>query len=102
MLRNYFETSGYNFLEAESSEEAWLIARTYRGTIDLLVTDISKATMNDPKLGVPLTEVEPKAKVLFISGHPEDFLPDDRCELNIIQKPFAKETLLDRLKQILN
>lgn len=101
MLRDCFEPGRYNFLEAANDEEAWLIARTHKGAIDLLVTDISKATMNDSNLGLRLSEVQPRAKVLFISGHPEDFLREDQPEVSFIQKPFTKQALLERIREIL-
>ena len=82
-------------------EEALVIASLHDGPIDLLVTDVSTATMESPKLGMRLAEVRPQTKVLLMSDQPE-FSSENDPAVSLIQKPFTKDALLDRIKKILN
>lgn len=102
LLHNCLETSGYDLLDAESGEEALVIASLHDGPIDLLVTDAATASLDSPKLGVRLAEVRPQTKVLLMSEYPERFFSHDEMDVSLIRKPFTKETLLERVKEILN
>src|SRR5215813_4335308 len=60
---------GYNVLTAESGE---LALKTYRKSpqpIDLLLTDVVAPGMSGPMLADQLTDINPKLRVLFMSGY---------------------------------
>jgi PAS domain S-box-containing protein len=100
LVHNCLQSGGYDLLEAEDSEEALIIASLHDGPIDLVVTDVSMASMEGPKLGMRLAEVRPQTKVLLMSDQAENFSPEN-VDVSLIRKPFTKEALLDRVKEIL-
>jgi DNA-binding NarL/FixJ family response regulator len=60
--------------------------------------------MNGRRVWDLVNESFPQARVLFISGYPQDFsaIEDLTEERNIfLQKPFSSETLLQRVREIL-
>ena len=101
LLSNCLETSGYDLLEAESSDEALVIASLHDGPIDLLVAGVDLANLEAPRFGMRLAEVRPQTKVLLMSDHPEEDA-SQAVDVSTIRKPFTKAALLDRVKQILN
>ena len=100
LLHSCLESGGYDLLVAEDSDEALIIASLHDGPIDLLVTDVSLASLDGPRLGMRLAEVRPQTKVLLMSDRPEGSSPEN-VDMCLIRKPVTKKALLDRVKQIL-
>jgi hypothetical protein len=101
LLHDCLRSSGYELLEAADSEQALIVASLHDGPIDLLVTGISMARLDGPRLAMRLAEVRPQTKVLLMADQPDDVSPHD-VDVSLIRKPFTKEALLDCIKQILN
>jgi CheY-like chemotaxis protein len=97
--------AGYSVLRAASVEAALEIARTYTGTLDLLVSDVIMPRMSGPTLADRILDLHPEAACLFIAG-----LPDSpEIEQRIIQpgrpflaKPFFHQTLIAKVQDVLN
>jgi two-component system, cell cycle sensor histidine kinase and response regulator CckA len=103
-IHEELEKHGYNLLEAGDGADALVIAELHSGRIDIVVTDVMMPRVNGPELVKALLVLRPDAKVLYISGYPEEFirkttnLPSDD---NYLQKPFEMRTLIARIKELL-
>ncbi len=95
--------SGFHVLQAEHPDRAIEIARAHSGPIHLLLTDAVMPGMNGRALAEHLTRLRPEMKVLLMSGytgfaHPDLLGP----EVTVLQKPFTREALLGKLREILD
>jgi two-component system, cell cycle sensor histidine kinase and response regulator CckA len=104
-IHEELEKRGYNLLEAGDGADALVIAELHSGRIDIVVTDVMMPRVNGPELVKALLVLRPDAKVLYISGYPEEFLrtstglPSDD---NYLEKPFEMSTLIARIKKLLD
>lgn len=95
--------AGYRVLAGKDVNEAIQIAKQHKGSLDLLLTDVVMPILSGPQLAKYLRPLHPGMKVLYMSGHPEPrqsgsaLLP----EVESIQKPFTKQKLLTRLREVL-
>jgi signal transduction histidine kinase/CheY-like chemotaxis protein len=60
---------GYKVIQAEEGRAALAKMKNYKGSIDLLVTDVIMPHMNGQDLAKHLVKLQSRMKVLFISGH---------------------------------
>ena len=60
---------GYSVLAACDGQEALEVFRTYKGTIDLLVTDVKMPRLNRVDLCACLLRERPGAKAMLITGN---------------------------------
>ena len=96
---------GYDVLSAESGEEALRICQTRSLQVDLLLTDVVMPSMDGRQLAARVTTLYPETMVLFMSGYTGESLggrstPD--ASGNMIQKPFSIETLVRRVRDLLD
>ena len=102
LTRSLLADQGYNVLEAARPERAIEIAKHYRDTIHLLLTDMVMPGMNGRELADTLTPTRPEMKVLFMSGYTgfnHAALTD--AKLTLLSKPFTKDNLLSKLQEVL-
>jgi PAS domain S-box-containing protein len=96
---------GYHVLEATNGVTALEVSVAHMGEIDILVSDMAMPEMNGRLLADALRANRPDCRVLFMSGYSEEMLVkrglDDHGEA-IIQKPFAGEALVTKLRQTLD
>jgi PAS domain S-box-containing protein len=97
--------SGYRVLHAQRPSRALELFATLAEPVHLVITDVVMPEMSGPELAERLRAIRPEMPVLFTSGYTEfagasaevfssglDFLP----------KPFAPETLMRRVRQVLD
>jgi CheY-like chemotaxis protein len=97
------ERRGYRVLAATSGEEALKTANAYDGTIHLLISDVVMPGMKGPVLADRLRVLRPGVRVLLMSGYATDVVtPTDLNEAMFLTKPFAPETLVKIVRQILD
>jgi DNA-binding response OmpR family regulator len=105
IIERMLKRKGYSVLTANSGETAVAQSRIDPNSIDLLITDVGIPDISSREVWESIEKDHPKCRVLFISGYPEDFVPlEDIGDGNSIflQKPFGSETLLTRVREILN
>jgi two-component system cell cycle sensor histidine kinase/response regulator CckA len=97
--------SGYTVLTAHDGVQALEVARSFRGPIQLLLTDVVMPRMGGVTLARSISEVRPEIRVLFMSGHAEHGTPGQgplRLAAESIEKPFSHERLLQKIRQAMD
>ncbi len=96
---------GYAVLPASGPQEALELARTFTGTIHLLMTDVVMPGMSGRDLWQQLAGQKPDLKILFMSGYTSDILAHRGVvdgAFHFIQKPFTLEALAAKVREVLS
>ena len=97
--------AGYDVLEAPTPEAALQIADR-GGSIHGVLTDVIMPGMNGKQLVTRLQETRPDLNVLYMSGYSGTTYLDsgiiDPARERLIEKPFARDTLLRTLRDVLD
>jgi len=103
LTRNLLEQGGYTVMEACDGADAIRIARGYKGQIHLLLTDMVMPGMNGRTLAEKLTKMYPDMRIAYMSGY-TGFSESENASLDaaIIAKPFTRESLLQKVSEVLN
>ena len=105
LIENILTTRGYQVLHTGRPEEALLLCEQHAGPIDLLLTDVVMPGMSGRQLGEEALKLRPALKVIYMSGYTDEMIGPHAqrgFEANFIQKPFAAELLLQRIRQALD
>jgi two-component system, cell cycle sensor histidine kinase and response regulator CckA len=104
LLGRVLAGSGYHVIAGRNGTEALEAARERGGRVDLLLADLVMPRMSGAELADALTSDQPGMKVLFMTGHTDDALVQDKLvdgDVELIQKPFTSEALLGHLRRLL-
>jgi two-component system cell cycle sensor histidine kinase/response regulator CckA len=96
---------GYTVLEADTPEEALRLCKEYAGSIQLLVTDVVMPGMSGRQVAEAALTCRPTLKVLYMSGYTGDataHLAVLDSGAAFLQKPFSSESLLQKVRELLN
>ena len=96
---------GYKVLVADCGEAAIEIWNKNQSSIDILLTDVIMPQMSGGDLAHKLREMNPRLKILFMSGYTDDMIASHGVlagETQLIQKPFTAEALGRRLRGVLD
>ncbi|MES1174020.1 MAG: ATP-binding protein [Myxococcales bacterium] len=99
------QSRGYHVLAAKDALEAIPLEENFPDRIDLLITDVVMPGMSGRELAQHLSATRPGTKVLFISGYTDDALLRHGASspgTGFLQKPFALEDLLLRVRALLD
>jgi CheY-like chemotaxis protein len=104
MMTRALREAGYEVLEAEDGAGALARARSHRGPIQVLVTDLAMPGLRGRELARTLAQGAPDLRVLFVSGHAGDEV--ERLGLleagrPFLAKPFPPELLMERVRDLL-
>lgn len=105
LAANVLRHRGYNLLEAGSGTEALQISDSYRGHIDIVVTDIVMPHMRGTELARRLRGQRPGVKVLYVSGYTDDetFRQEAGTDrVAFLPKPFTPSALAHKVREILD
>jgi two-component system, cell cycle sensor histidine kinase and response regulator CckA len=103
-IHRILELSGYSVLTASTPIEAIQTAADHEIPIHLLITDFGLHAVNGRQVADVLLRDRPQLRVLYISGHAEaDVVPQHRRGPGVafLQKPFALEALMERVRELL-
>jgi DNA-binding NtrC family response regulator len=103
-VRFILQKSGYQVLEASNAREALDVFRRHEGSLHLLLTDVMLPEVSGPELARQLGAVRPEMKVLYVSGHSDREVADQKVLGGgeaFLRKPFAMEELLDKVQEVL-
>lgn len=105
ITRDLLEEGGYTVLEGANPELALSLVRSCGDPIHLLLTDVVMPGMSGLELAVQLLAWLPAVKVLYMSGYPKEIVGHHHRDLEpeaFIQKPFAAESLLRKVRETLD
>jgi PAS domain S-box-containing protein len=104
MIHIMLEHLGYSVLTAEAPREAFRVAKSFSGTIDLILTDVIMPEMNGGEMAKQLQSLYPHLQCLFMSGYSTRVITDEGMlgpDVYFIQKPFAMKDLAHKIGQVL-
>jgi PAS domain S-box-containing protein len=96
---------GYRVIDAPNARDAIALARAHAPDIDLLVTDVVMPGLGGRELAQEIARWCPRARVLFMSGHPESAIAHQGVledGVNFLPKPFTPERLARRVRAVLD
>ena len=105
LAQMFLQESGYRVISARDGQHALELARQNPAPIDLLITDVVMPGMNGRALAERLCSNNPGMKVLYISGYTDTFIAGHGVlepGTHLLHKPFTKETLTGRVRELLN
>ena len=100
VLCTHLHRAGFEVLSAADGSDALEVARHAKGTIDLLITDVTMPGMPGPDLARALLLCRADLKVLLISAS-ADFEAPAEEGWQFLRKPFPPAALLEKVNQIL-
>jgi PAS domain S-box-containing protein len=104
LITDVLEELGYTAIDAADGNAGLAILESKRH-VDLLITDIGlPGGMNGRQLAEAGSTLRPALKILFITGYAENAVIGDghlRRGMHVLTKPFAMETLANRVTSIL-
>ena len=104
MTKTILQGFGYTVLAAARPEDALKIGKESK-QIHLLMTDVVMPGMNGRDLAVELVKQYPELKCLFMSGYTANVIAHHGIldkGLNFINKPFSRQALSVKLREILD
>ncbi|MFW5876422.1 MAG: ATP-binding protein [Myxococcota bacterium] len=105
VVRSVLAHNGYHVLEAQDGGEALLLCERYDGAIHVVVTDVVMPQMSGVELADRLVSSRGDMKVLYMSGYTDDAMTQHRTLVPgtpLLEKPITPESLLHRLRQVLD
>jgi PAS domain S-box-containing protein len=96
---------GYQVIAAESGIEALRIWKERAREIDIVLTDVIMPQMSGGELARQLRELNPRLRILFMSGYADDIIASygvSAGEIQLLQKPFTPEALTRKLRDVLD
>ncbi|MDY0162914.1 response regulator [Desulfobotulus sp.] len=101
MLQNH----GYRVLGTQHPSEALNIAREYKETIHMLITDVVMPGMAGPDLAGQIRAILPQIRCLFMSGFTKDIITHRgilESQSFFIQKPFSMRDFVMKVRAVLD
>ena len=92
--------AGYRLIVAQSGDEALrLLGEGTTGRIDLLLTDVRMPGLSGLELADEFVLARPGAKVLYLTGYPDDMkrIDDPRLHGKMLWKPFLPSHLTEEV-----
>jgi CheY-like chemotaxis protein len=105
MICQFLQDLGYSVLESKDGNDAVALAEQYRGTIDVLLTDVVMPEIRGPEVARRVSALRPNLKVIFMSGYTEgalDIRPGEQPpETALLQKPFDLNFMAGKICEVL-
>lgn len=105
LLGKLLRNMGYHVIESEWAQEALDLAKNYRKTIHLLLTDIAMPRMNGQELARQVKDLHPETKILFMTGYAGNKVGSTSVldhNSDFIHKPFTSDALGQKIRRILD
>jgi two-component system, cell cycle sensor histidine kinase and response regulator CckA len=105
LMGRVLRMQGYNILEAADGNEALALAQANGPKIQLLVTDVIMPGLSGKMLAEWLTQVNPRVKILFISGYINNAAVRGamaKAGTLFLQKPFNPQDLAKKVRAALD
>lgn len=96
---------GYRVLQSVNGDDALAQSAAHAGEIQLLLTDVVMPGISGPALAERLSKERPELRVLYISGYTPGAIVQHGVldgALELLQKPFTPESLLRKVREVLD
>ncbi len=101
-VRHALASHGYEVLSAAAGAQALELATFFPGPIHLLLSDVVLPGMKGSEVIRRFRELRPGVPVLCISGYPDRDLGIVGTDIPLLPKPFRREVLLARIRELLS
>ena len=104
LAREVLESIGYKVLESKNGEEGLAVFKRNRSNVSLVMTDAIMPKMGGLELAKCLREIDPKVKILLVSGYTDNTLAEDLTHSlanGFVQKPFTAVALARKISDVL-
>ncbi|HEX4786300.1 MAG TPA: PAS domain S-box protein [Candidatus Sulfotelmatobacter sp.] len=106
MICQFLQQLGYSVLEAKDGGDAVALAEQYKGTIDVLLTDVVMPHLRGSEVARRLSASRPDMRVIFMSGYTEGEFgatsgEDGGPGTTLLQKPFELDSLALKIREVL-
>jgi CheY-like chemotaxis protein len=104
MIATILRSKGYRVLQARDGADGVNLAGSHFASIDLIVTDVIMPRLNGPEAMRQIRLRRPNVKAIYITGYSDQVLTDEELFSNslTIEKPFQPDTLLAKIREILD
>ncbi|HTU99213.1 MAG TPA: PAS domain S-box protein [Luteitalea sp.] len=105
VAQRFLSRRGYNVIEAESAEEALVLAETHAAEIDLLLSDVVLGGMDGYELALALSGKLPGVRIVLMSGYPSEMLARAGSSgpvFPFVNKPIDFSTLAQLIRDLLD
>jgi len=105
LIVDVLEDRGYRVLEATRGADAIRLCESHGSQIDLAVVDVVMPEMSGPELVRQIAPLEPRMRVLYISGYTEEAMVHHGIEQSgaaFLQKPFLPDALARKVREVLD
>ncbi len=105
MVREILERGGYTVLAGERPEDILQTALSHAGPIHLMLTDVVMPRMSGRDLAARIQAQQPGMRVLYMSGYTDEAISQHGIlepGIHFIEKPFAPESLLRKVREALD
>lgn len=106
MIRNLvsqtLEMQGYRVEMAEDGWEGIKVARTHKGRIDMLLTDVVMPGMGGAELAIAMKELYPEVRIIYMSGYSRSQLDDEGvpADAALLEKPFTPDKVVTLVRKV--
>ncbi len=104
MTQTMLEDVGYTIIACRTPKEAIELVTDHKEKIHMLLTDVVIPEMNGRELAGRIEAIFPGINTLFMSGYTANVIAHHGVldeGVNFIQKPFAREDMMDKILEIL-
>lgn len=104
MINLALASAGYKVIETLDPERALATCAAYKGSIDLLLTDVVMPRLSGHVVAEKVTSMRPGIKVLYMSGYTDDAVVHHGVlsqDSPFIQKPFSPYALRKKIREVL-
>lgn len=103
MVCTVLQSSGYDVLRGSNGQDALRLARNYKGSIRLMLTDvILRGKMDGLELARRLCKLRPDTKVMFMSGFSDALNKANATTgFKLLEKPFTNAVLRATVREVL-
>jgi len=95
-------SAGYEVLTARNASEGIRLYDVRHGDVQLLLTDVVLPGETGRAMAGRLRRGNPQLRVLLVTGYAEQMGRRDALQEECLEKPFSAETLLRRVRELLD
>jgi CheY-like chemotaxis protein len=101
VIERILTANGYKVMLAASGPDALELLRSTKRQVDVLLTDVVMPRMQGGEVAERVRELQPRIRVLYMSGYAQTGAASGTALEQILEKPFTEPDLLAKIHQVL-